>query len=71
MLMTCLVNWFHRNQNSFPHVKKTYLKYQIQSLVYESQMETSEPTNNLMPLLPVANQAKTSIYRSSVFDRNH
>ena len=22
MLMTCLVKWFHRNQNSFPYVKK-------------------------------------------------
>ena len=51
--------------------KKEYLKYRIQSLIYESQMETSERTNNLMPQSLVANQLNTSIYRSPVFDRNH
>ena len=32
--------------------KKVYLKQQIQSWIYDSQMETSEPTNNLMPQSP-------------------
>ena len=51
--------------------KKAYLKHRIQSLIYESQMETSEPTNDLMPQSPVANQPNTSICRSPVFDKNH
>ena len=55
--------------------KKEYLKYRIQSLIYESQMETSERTNNLMPqslaAKLAANQLNTSIYGSPVFDRNH
>ena len=55
----------------FSASKKAYLKHRIQSLMYESQMETSEPTNNLMPQSPIANQPNTSIYRSPVFDRNH
>ena len=32
--------------------KKVYLKQQIQSWIYDSQMETSEPTYNLMPQSP-------------------
>ena len=32
--------------------KKVYLKQQIQSWIYDSQMETSEPTNNLMTQSP-------------------
>ena len=51
--------------------KKAYLKHRIQILIYESQMETSEPTNNLMPQSPVANQPNNSIYGSPLFDRNH
>ena len=38
--------------------QKAYLKHRIQSLIYDSQMETSEPTNNLMLQSPVANQPK-------------
>ena len=55
----------------FSTSKKGYLKYRIQSLIYESQMGTSEPTNNLRSQSPVANQPNTSIYGSPVFDRNH
>ena len=55
----------------FSACKKGYLKYRIQSLIYESQMGTSEPTNNLRSQSPVANQPNTSIYGSPVFDRNH
>ena len=55
----------------FSASKKGYLKYRIQSLIYESQMGTSEPTNNLRSQSPVANQPNTSIYGSPVFDRNH
>ena len=51
--------------------KKGYLKYLIQSLIYESQMGTSEPTNNLRSQSPVANQPNTSIYGSPVFVGNH
>ena len=55
----------------FSALKKAHSKHLIQSLIYDSQMESSAPKNNLMPQLPVANQPNTNIYGSPVFDRNH
>ena len=52
-------------------MQKGVLKHRIQSLIYDSQRETSETTNNLMPQSPVATQHNTNIYGSPVFDRSH
>ena len=54
-----------------PTSKKTYCEYRIQSLIYDSQMETSEPTSNLMSQSLVANQPNTNVYGSPVFERSH
>ena len=49
----------------FSTSKKGYLKYRIQSLIYESQMGTSEPTNNLRFTVTSSKPAQHEYLRKS------